>query len=103
MRSTPRSSTASRNSAPDAGEGRFGPCSVHETHYASAERNPSYLSGVHNRGAPVLRETQLDDVLDLLDVRVRAFAICEIGRRYSLRCTAHDDVVLHFVLDGHGM
>jgi AraC family transcriptional activator of mtrCDE len=51
----------------------------------------------------VLRETQLDDVLDLLDVRVRAFAICEIGRRYSLRCTPHDDVVLHFVLDGHGM
>lgn len=41
-------------------------------------------------------------LLDLIDVRVDAFAVCEIGRNYSLKCDPHDSVVVHFVLRGNG-
>lgn len=44
----------------------------------------------------------LDHLLDLVDVRVDAFAVCEIGRNYSLKCDPHEAVLVHFVLKGNG-
>lgn len=54
-------------------------------------------------GARELSEpTNLDGLFEVLDVRLEAFAICAIGRSYSLQCEPHDEVLLHFVLRGEG-
>ena len=37
-----------------------------------------------------------------MDIRVGAFAVCEIGRNYSLRCEPFESVIVHFVLSGEG-
>ncbi len=47
-------------------------------------------------------EASLDQLLELIDVRVDAFAVCEIGKQYSLRCDPFDQVIVHFVLHGDG-
>ena len=44
----------------------------------------------------------LDSLLDLLDVRLDAFAMCEIDRSCSLACPPMDSILLHFVLEGEG-
>lgn len=49
-----------------------------------------------------MEETGVSDLLDVLDIRVEAFAICEIGERFSLRCAPFDQVIVHFVLKGEG-
>jgi AraC-like DNA-binding protein len=33
---------------------------------------------------------------------LEAFAICEVGKNYSLQCEPHGNIILHFVLAGHG-
>lgn len=45
---------------------------------------------------------ELERFLEAVDIRVRAFGICEIGQQFSLRCKALDSVVVHFVLRGEG-
>jgi AraC-like DNA-binding protein len=47
--------------------------------------------------------TGLDQFLDCVDVQLDAFAVCEIGSEFSLRCAPIDSVVVHFVLKGEGM
>lgn len=44
----------------------------------------------------------LDQFLDLVEVTVDAFAVCEIGRNHSLQCEPFDNVIVHFVLKGEG-
>lgn len=45
----------------------------------------------------------LDDLLTTLDVRVHAFALCEIEHGYSLSFDAMQAVVVHYVLAGSGV
>lgn len=49
-----------------------------------------------------MEQARLDQLLEDLDVRIDAFAICEIGRHHSLRCSPCEEVVVHFVLQGEG-
>jgi AraC-like DNA-binding protein len=44
----------------------------------------------------------MEQLLDLLDVRLEAFAMCEIQNGCSLVCDASDLVMVHFVLRGEG-
>jgi AraC-like DNA-binding protein len=44
----------------------------------------------------------LEASLDSLDVRLNAFAVCEIEAGWSLRCDPMEDVVVHYVLKGEG-
>ena len=44
----------------------------------------------------------LDRLLELLDVRLEAFAMCEIERGCSLACPPIDSIIVHFVLEGEG-
>jgi AraC-like DNA-binding protein len=44
----------------------------------------------------------LDQFLNNVEIRVEAFAVCEIDRHVSLRCDPFDSVVVHFVLGGEG-
>ncbi|HEY0012299.1 MAG TPA: AraC family transcriptional regulator [Allosphingosinicella sp.] len=44
----------------------------------------------------------LDRLLDLLEVRLEAFAMCEIDRNCGLACPPLDMLVVHFVLEGEG-
>lgn len=43
-----------------------------------------------------------EKLLDLLDVRLEAFAMCEIDRNCSLACPPLDLLLVHFVLEGEG-
>lgn len=43
-----------------------------------------------------------EKLLDLLDVRLEAFAMCEIDRNCSLACPPLDSLLVHFVLEGEG-
>lgn len=45
---------------------------------------------------------QLDRFLELLEVKLDAFAVCEIANGCALRCDPLDFVVVHFVLEGRG-
>jgi AraC-like DNA-binding protein len=45
----------------------------------------------------------LDMLLDCVEVQLEAFAVCEIGRDFSLRCDPIDAIVVHFVLKGDGV
>lgn len=44
----------------------------------------------------------IDDFLEAVEIRVRAFGVCEIGRQFSLRCDPFSSVIVHFVLSGAG-
>jgi AraC-like DNA-binding protein len=47
-------------------------------------------------------DSGVNDLLEALDIRVEALAVCQIGRTYSLRCEPIDQVLVHFVLKGEG-
>ena len=49
-----------------------------------------------------MTKATLERLLDLLDVRLDAFAMCEVERTASLRCPALPNIVVHFVLKGEG-
>lgn len=51
---------------------------------------------------PAADPALLDEFLEVVDVKVDAFALCEMGRNYSLLCEPFDQVILHFVLKGEG-
>lgn len=43
-----------------------------------------------------------EKLLDLLDVRLEAFAMCEIDRNWGVVCGGVDSLLVHFVLEGRG-
>ncbi len=43
-----------------------------------------------------------EKLLELLDVRLEAFAMCEIDRNCAVACPPIDSVLVHFVLEGAG-
>lgn len=43
-----------------------------------------------------------ETLFDLLDVRLEAFAMCEIDRNCGLECPPLDSLLVHFVLEGEG-
>lgn len=45
---------------------------------------------------------QTERLLEMLEVKVDAFAICEIENRCALRCSPLETAVIHFVLKGQG-
>jgi len=45
----------------------------------------------------------IEELMNLFEVGVEAFAICEIERTAALRCEPLDQVVVHFVLKGSGV
>ncbi len=47
-------------------------------------------------------EATLETLFERLDVRLDAFAMCEIENSCSLRCDPIDSIVVHFVLRGEG-
>lgn len=60
------------------------------------------LQGERWNYAAILNLRPLDKALNLLNGRLEAFAICEIGRTYSLKCAPFEKLILHFVLQGEG-
>jgi AraC-like DNA-binding protein len=50
-----------------------------------------------------MTDAGLEQMLDLLDVRLDAFATCEIGEGWRLACPPADRIVVHFVLQGEGV
>jgi AraC-like DNA-binding protein len=46
--------------------------------------------------------SELDQFLEAVEIRVRAFGVCEIGRNFGLICAPHTSVIVHFVLSGSG-
>jgi AraC-like DNA-binding protein len=49
-----------------------------------------------------MRKTTVDELLSLLDVRLDAFAMCEIDPSCGLACPPLDMIVVHFVIEGEG-
>jgi AraC family transcriptional regulator, activator of mtrCDE len=49
-----------------------------------------------------MTETEIETLLEELQVRLQAFAVCEIGRYHSLECSPQEELVFHFVLRGSG-
>lgn len=49
-----------------------------------------------------MKGTILEKLLENLDVRVRPFAVCNIGRGWQLRLAPADSVALHYILYGQG-
>ncbi|HEY7810253.1 MAG TPA: AraC family transcriptional regulator [Allosphingosinicella sp.] len=49
-----------------------------------------------------MTDSGLEQMLDLLDVRLDAFGMCEVGEGWRLACPAMDKIVVHFVLEGTG-
>ncbi|HEX8239491.1 MAG TPA: AraC family transcriptional regulator [Allosphingosinicella sp.] len=45
----------------------------------------------------------LNRLLELLDVRLQAFAMCEVDRSCGLACPPLDSILVHFVLEGEGV
>ena len=50
-----------------------------------------------------MHDAGFEQMLDLLDVRLEAFAMCEIGEGWRLACPPMDRIVVHFVLQGEGI
>jgi AraC-like DNA-binding protein len=50
-----------------------------------------------------MTNASLDTMLDLLEVRLDAFSMCEIGEGWSLAFPAVDRILVHFVLEGEGV
>jgi len=48
------------------------------------------------------QSSKIDEFLEAVEIRVKAFGVCEIGRRYSLKCQPFESVIVHFVLSGEG-
>lgn len=46
--------------------------------------------------------SSIDHFLENLEVRIQAFAICEIENQWALQCPPLETVVVHFVLKGRG-
>jgi len=46
--------------------------------------------------------SSLDRLLCLLEVRMQAFALCEISRGWRLRLPCPDGVLVHYILAGRG-
>lgn len=44
----------------------------------------------------------IEELMNLFEVRVDAFAVCDIARTTALKCDPFDKVVVHFVLKGEG-
>jgi AraC-like DNA-binding protein len=49
-----------------------------------------------------MASTGPEKLLDLLDVHLEAFAMCEIDRHCAMACPASDSLIVHFVLEGQG-
>lgn len=49
-----------------------------------------------------VEESGFDQLLAAVDLRVEAFAVCEIGKHFSLTCDPFESVIVHFVLEGSG-
>lgn len=49
-----------------------------------------------------MSRTNVDELLSLLEVRLDAFAMCEIDASCGLACPPFDMVVVHFALEGEG-
>jgi AraC-like DNA-binding protein len=49
-----------------------------------------------------MKAADVERLLGLLEVQLNAFAMCEIGDGWSLRCKPLDMVVVHYVLRGEG-
>lgn len=47
-------------------------------------------------------DRSIEAIIDLIDVKVDAFATCQIAPHTALKCDAFDKVVVHFVLGGSG-
>lgn len=43
-----------------------------------------------------------ETLIELLEVRLEAFAMCEIGHNCALACSSLDSLLVHFVLEGEG-
>ena len=50
-----------------------------------------------------MTDASIESLLHLLEVRVDAFAVCEIEKTAALQCDAIDNVLVHSVLDGAGL
>lgn len=69
---------------------------------AAAMRSPESGGRAPKATMDPSASSDVERLLDLLDVRLDAFAVCEIESGYSLRCGPLDAVVIHFVLQGNG-
>ena len=49
-----------------------------------------------------MTERSIEAIIDLIDVKVDAFATCQIAPHTALKCDPCDRVVVHFVLGGSG-
>lgn len=49
-----------------------------------------------------MTEGSIEEIIDLIDVRVEAFATCQIAPHTALACDPCEAVVVHFVLGGSG-
>lgn len=49
-----------------------------------------------------MRKSTADELMSLLDVRLEAFAMCEIDTSCGLSCPPLDMIVVHFVIEGEG-
>ena len=49
-----------------------------------------------------MQSRTLDDLITALEVRLQAFAVCEIGADWRLRVNPLETVICHFVVRGHG-
>jgi AraC-like DNA-binding protein len=50
-----------------------------------------------------MTDASLEHMLDLLEVRLDAFAVCEIAEGWRLACPPMDGILVHFVLAGEGV
>jgi AraC-like DNA-binding protein len=50
-----------------------------------------------------MTDTRFEEMLDLLEVRLDAFAVCDIGAGWRLACPPMDRILVHFVLAGEGV
>ncbi len=49
-----------------------------------------------------MSKASLNNLLELLDVRLDAFAMCEVGHGFGLSVPASEKIVVHYVLQGKG-
>jgi AraC-like DNA-binding protein/mannose-6-phosphate isomerase-like protein (cupin superfamily) len=77
------------------------PAQVRTTSTCSPRRDCTEQS--REQGAGWINEPGLEQVLDLLEVRTGAIALCEIGDGWRLDCAAMPRTVVHFVVSGRGL
>jgi AraC-like DNA-binding protein len=49
-----------------------------------------------------MSDDSIDSLIDLLDVQLEAFAMCEVENGFSLTCGPGEHIVVHYVLRGEG-